>query len=63
MEVDGADVTGTMTVPMTGAWTTWTTMTKTGVALSAGPHVIRVVMDTNGGNGTSVANFNWFTVR
>ena len=63
IEVDGVDKTGAMTVPMTGAWTTWTTITKSGVALTAGPHVIRVVMDTNGGNGTSVANFNWFAVR
>jgi Carbohydrate binding module (family 6) len=62
IEVNGVNKTGTLTVPNTGAWTTWTTMTKTGVALSAGQQVVRVVLDTVGASG-SVANFNWFAVR
>jgi hypothetical protein len=62
VEVDGVNVTGAMTVPNTGGWQVWTTITKTGVSLSAGQHVARVVMDTNGPGG-SVANFNWFAVR
>jgi hypothetical protein len=37
-------------------------MTKTGIALGAGTHVIRVVMDKNGTSG-HVANFNWFAIR
>jgi len=49
-------------VPNTGGWQVWKTITKTGVALSAGQHVVRVVMDANGPGG-SVANFNWFAVR
>jgi Carbohydrate binding module (family 6) len=62
VEVDGVNATGSMTVPNTGGWPVWKTITKTGVALSAGPHLIRVVMDTNGPGG-SVGNFNWFAVR
>lgn len=62
INVDGVNKTGTMTVPNTGGWQTWTTITKTGIALTAGSHVIRVVMDTNGGSG-SVGNFNWLTIR
>jgi hypothetical protein len=62
IEVDGANVTGTMTVPNTGAWQTWKTITKTGVSLTAGQHVVRVVMDAGGATG-SVGNFNWFAVR
>jgi hypothetical protein len=62
INVDGVNVTGSMTVPGTGGWQTWTTITKTGVALTAGEHVFKVVMDTNGATG-SVGNFNWFTIR
>jgi hypothetical protein len=62
IEVDGANVTGAMTVPNTGGWQTWKTITRTGVVFAAGPHVIRVVMDANGATG-SVGNFNWFAIR
>jgi len=62
LEVDGADATGPMSVPTTGGWQAWKTITKTGVAFSAGPHVVRVVMDANGATG-SIANFNWFAIR
>jgi len=62
IEVNGVDKTGALTVPNTGGWQTWTTITKSGVALAAGQQVIRVVMDTNGATG-SVGNFNWFTIR
>jgi hypothetical protein len=57
-EVDGVRVTNNLTVPKTGAWTTYSTLTQTGVALKAGRHVVRLVMDANGGTGY-VANFNW----
>ena len=62
IEVNGVDKTGPMTVADTGGWQVWKTLTKTGVALSAGPQVIRVVMDATGASG-SVANFNWFAIR
>ena len=62
VEVDGVNVSGAMTAPNTGGWQTWQTITKTGVTLSAGQHVVRVVMDTNGATG-SIANLNWFAIR
>ncbi|MCU1385700.1 MAG: hypothetical protein JWL71_4397 [Acidobacteria bacterium] len=62
IEVNGVDKTGPIAVPNTGSWTTWKTITKTGVALSAGTQILRVVMDTIGASG-SVANFNWFAIR
>jgi hypothetical protein len=62
VEVDGVNATGSMSVPNTGGWQVWTTISKSGVALSAGPHLFRVVMDSNGPGG-SVGNFNWFKVR
>jgi carbohydrate binding protein with CBM6 domain len=60
--VNGVDVTGPLTVPNTGGWQAWKTITKTGVALAAGTQVVTVVMDTNGATG-SVGNFNWFAIR
>lgn len=62
IEVDGVDKTGKLAVPNTGGWQVWTTLSKTGVSLSAGTHVVRVVMDVDG-TGGSVANFNWFKVQ
>jgi len=62
IEVDGVDQTGSITVPNTGGWQVWRTLTKTAVSLPAGTHVMRVVMDAAGATG-SVGNFNWFAVR
>jgi O-glycosyl hydrolase len=57
LEVDGADVTGSITVPNTGAWQNWKTITKS-VNLPAGQHVLRLAMDTVGSTG-AVGNFNY----
>jgi hypothetical protein len=57
LEVDGKNVTGTMTVVDTKSWKTYTDITKTGVSLSAGNHTLRVVFDRNAANGY-VADFN-----
>jgi beta-glucanase (GH16 family) len=56
LEVDNVNVTGSLTVPNTGGWQTWTNVTKTGVSLSAGQHVFKLVTDAAGGN------YNWFNV-
>jgi hypothetical protein len=61
IEVNGVNTTGSLTVPDTGGWQTWTTIRKTGVSLSAGSQVWRLVMDTNGPT-TAVGNFNYFRV-
>lgn len=48
VEIDGVNKTGTMVVPNTGPWNTaWATITKTGVSLTAGKHVMRVYADTD----------------
>jgi len=51
VEVDGIDATGPITVPATGGWQNWQTLTRGGIALTAGPHVLRIVIDTNGSTG------------
>jgi hypothetical protein len=60
VEVDGVNVSGTLSVPNTGGWQTWTTITKTGINLTAGQHIVKVSFDTNGSNGW-VGNLNWFS--
>jgi carbohydrate binding protein with CBM6 domain/phospholipase D-like protein len=59
VEVDGVDRTGPISVPDTGAWQAWQTLTTAGIPLTAGVRVIRVVFDAVG-TGGGVGNYNWF---
>lgn len=56
LEMNGSNVTGTMTVPNTGGWQNWQTLTTT-VSLVAGAQTARLVMDSNG--SIAVGNFDW----
>ena len=60
--VDGVNVTGSIALPDTGGWNTWKTVTKTGVSLPAGTHVLKLVVDANGTGGTA-ADVNWLAIR
>ena len=51
VEVDGFDVTGPMVVPSTGGWQSWQTISRAGIPLTAGPHLLRLVIDSNGATG------------
>ena len=59
--VNGADKTGVLNVPNTGAWNAYQTVQMTNVALSAGIQTVRVAMVTAGTSG-SVCAFDWFQV-
>jgi subtilisin family serine protease len=59
VEVDGTDATGPMAVPNTGSWQTWQTISQPGIQLTAGQHVLRVVIDSNGSSGY-FGNLNYF---
>ncbi len=59
LEEDGHDVTGELSVPSTGSWHTFTTVSKSNVALTAGRHVFRLAFDSVAANGFT-GNFNWF---
>jgi hypothetical protein len=61
LEVDGTDVTGATSVPGTGGWQAWKTLTRSGVALPAGQHTLRLVMNSVGATG-SVGNFNYVRI-
>jgi hypothetical protein len=56
LTMNGQNVTGSLTVPDTGGWQTWQTLSTT-VTLSAGIQTARLVMDTMGVN--AVGNFDW----
>ena len=59
VEVNGVDVSGPVSIPNTGSFTTWQTLRLPGVALPAGRHEVRLAFDAEGSNGY-VANVNWF---
>ena len=61
IEQDGVDRSGSFTVPDTGGWQNWVTLRRTGVTLSGGQRVLRLVMDSEGSNG-AVGNFNYLRV-
>jgi hypothetical protein len=58
LEVDGIDKTGPLTIPNTGGWQNWTTVTAPGISLPAGPQTWRLVIDTIGPDGV-VGNLNY----
>ena len=55
IEFNGVDKTGDVTVPVTGGWQNWTTV-STPVNLAAGPQIMRFVANTTG------FNVNYFDV-
>jgi carbohydrate binding protein with CBM6 domain/phospholipase D-like protein len=60
VEVNGANVSGPISVPNTGGWQTWTTLSST-VTLAAGQQSMRVVLDSPGAGGGAVGNLNWIS--
>lgn len=59
LEVDGNNASGTIPLPNTGAWTNWQTLSKTGVQLTAGTHVLKFAIDSST-TGGEVGNLSWF---
>jgi hypothetical protein len=62
LSVDGTNATGAVSLPDTGGWNTWKTVTKSGVTLPAGQHALTLSIDANGSGGTA-ADINWIAVR
>jgi hypothetical protein len=56
VEIDGQNVTGTISFAATGGWQSWTTVTRGGVALSSGTHVLRLALDSG------AFNVNWISL-
>jgi hypothetical protein len=45
IELDGANISGTLTVPNTGGWQSWASVTTTTTSLSTGQKILRIVAD------------------
>jgi hypothetical protein len=61
IEFDGVDRTGPITIPDTGGWQAWRTVSRT-VTLPAGRQVMRVVLDTPSAAGI-IGNLNWVAIE
>lgn len=48
LELDGVNITGSLKVPATGGWNNYTAVSKTGLNLPQGIHIIRFVLDSFG---------------
>jgi endonuclease/exonuclease/phosphatase family metal-dependent hydrolase len=59
LELNGTNVSGAITVPNTGGWQSWTTVSRT-VTLNGGQQVARLVFDSAGSTG-AIGNLNWFS--
>ncbi len=62
VEIDGVNVTGPLTLPNTGSWLPTATVTKTGVSLTAGRRVMRLVIDSDAGS-IDAGTFDTTTVQ
>ena len=62
LEIDGTNVSGPIVLPDTGGWNVWQTVSKTGITVPAGQHVLKLVVDANGPAGTA-ADVNWLAIR
>nr|MBA3705802.1 family 16 glycosylhydrolase [Bacteroidota bacterium] len=51
IEIDNSDVSGPVSIPSTGTWQNWTTITVKNINVTAGNHVIRIYIIKGG--------FNW----
>jgi hypothetical protein len=58
LEVDGKNVSGSLAFTNTGNFQKWTTLRKSGIALTTGQHTIRLVVDSTGGHPFA-GNINW----
>jgi YD repeat-containing protein len=61
-EIDGVDVTGPMVINNTGGWNSWQTISKSGISLTAGQHVLKVVLDQRSTQEQWVADIDWFSL-
>lgn len=61
IEIDGVNVTGSLTVPNTGGFQNWANVSKSGIVLTQGAHVMKFVADKVGAAGV-LANINHFVL-
>lgn len=57
VEMDGVDISGTVSVPNTGGWQTWQTVAANNIFLTQGQHVMRINFNSD------YMNLNWLELR
>ena len=57
----GNNLTGSLTAPNTGGWSSWQTVTSGAFSLSTGTYTLRLVEDADGPNPW-VCDFDWFSL-
>jgi hypothetical protein len=62
IELNGVDVTGSLAIPNTGSWSSFQTVVRTGVSLTTGRKVLRLVVDGPAGLVWSAGTFDTITV-
>jgi hypothetical protein len=62
IEVDGVDVTGPVSLPNTGGWEAWQTISVT-VPLTQGERVLRLVMVKANVENNGVGNYDYFWIQ
>jgi hypothetical protein len=63
VEVDGLDATGPISIPDTGGWDLWQTVSRSGIPLGQGQHVIRLVMVKRNIENAGVGNFGYLSFQ
>jgi N-acetylneuraminic acid mutarotase len=58
VEVDGVNVTGAIAVPKTGGWDKFVTVTRSGIGMTAGRHLVRVSFDAEATAGVGIGRFD-----
>ncbi|HKB01356.1 MAG TPA: carbohydrate-binding protein, partial [Gemmataceae bacterium] len=61
-EIDGTEVTQSIPVPNTGSGDSFVTVAVADISLLAGPHILRLAMDTATAGGAA-GNYNFITIR
>lgn len=55
IEMNGTNVSGTINVPNTGGWQTWSNVIVSGISLNSGQQIMRIVLDSDGFNLNNVS--------
>ena len=61
-EIDGVNVTGSLDIPDTNGFTAFATVSKPGVSLPAGRHVLRVAFDAGRSTDGTAGALNWLRI-
>ena len=62
IEIDGANKTGALSLSNTGGWASYKTVSKSGVSLAGGTHVLRLQFDSANKSGQDIGNVDFIQI-